>query len=171
MISLIVAASTNHAIGKNNQLLWHLPNDLKFFKNTTWASVVIMGRKTFESVNKPLPGRINIVITRQKDWNADQVIKVNDLETALDEARKTNCKEIFIIGGGEIYRSSMQLADRIYLTRVHTMIDGDTFFPELDHASWRLTSSSSFKSDEKNAFDHDIEIWDCIHHQDRNTSL
>jgi len=156
MISLIVAVSTNHAIGKNNQLLWHLPNDLKFFKNTTWASVVIMGRKTFESVNKPLPGRINIVITRQKDWNADQVIKVNDLETALDEARN---------------RSSMQLADRIYLTRVHTMIDGDTFFPELDHASWRLTSSSLFQSDEKNAFDHDIEIWDRIQHQDRNTSL
>jgi len=171
MISLIVAASTNHAIGKNNQLLWHLPNDLKFFKNTTWASVVIMGRKTFESVNKPLPGRINIVITRQKDWKADHVIKVNDLESALDEARKTNCKEIFIIGGGEIYRSSMQLADRIYLTRVHTIIDGDTFFPDLDHASWRLTSSSSFQSDEKNAFDHDIEIWDRIQHQDRNTSI
>jgi dihydrofolate reductase len=159
MISLIVAASTNHAIGKNNQLLWHLPNDLKFFKNTTWASVVIMGRKTFESVNKPLPGRINIVITRQKDWNADQVIKVNDLETALDEARKTNCKEIFIIGGGEIYRSSMQLADRIYLTRVHTIIDGDTFFPELDPNVWQLSQTQSFLKDEKNAFDHDFEVW------------
>lgn len=159
MISIIVAASSNNAIGKNNQLLWHLPNDLKFFKNTTWASVVIMGRKTFESVNKPLPGRINIVITRQKDWIADHVIKVDGLETALAEAKKTNCKEIFIIGGGEIYRSSMSIVDRIYLTRVHVNIDGDTFFPELDPNSWQLTQTQSFLKDEKNAFDHDFEVW------------
>lgn len=160
MISLIVAASTNHAIGKNNQLLWHLPNDLKFFKNTTWGSVVVMGRKTFESVNKPLPGRVNIVITRQHNWSADHVTKAKDIDSALVEARKTNCKEIFIIGGGEIYKASMSLADRIYLTRVHTHIDGDTFFPELDSKIWQLSQSQSFLKDEKNAFDYDFEIWD-----------
>jgi dihydrofolate reductase len=119
-----------------------------------------MGRKTFESVNKPLPGRINIVITRQQDWNADGVMKSKDLETALEEARKTNCKEIFIIGGGEIYKASMPLADRIYLTRVHTHIEGDTFFPELDPNVWELSQSQSFLKDEKNAFDHDFEIWE-----------
>ena len=93
IISLIVAASENNAIGKNNQLLWHLPNDLRFFKNTTWGMPVIMGRKTFESVNKPLPGRINIVITRQADWKATDVTVARDLQDALKKAAETNCKK------------------------------------------------------------------------------
>src|SRR6187402_2855308 len=93
IISLIVAASFNNAIGKNNQLLWHLPQDLKFFKNTTWGMVVVMGRKTFESVNKPLPGRVNIVITRQADWKATGVTVAKDLQDALKKADETNCKE------------------------------------------------------------------------------
>src|SRR5258706_12852527 len=95
--SLVVAASTNNAIGKNNQLLWHLPNDLKFFKNTTWGMPVIMGRKTFESVNKPLPGRINIVITRQADWKADNVTGATSLKDAIHKAEATHYKEAFVI--------------------------------------------------------------------------
>ncbi|MEI8052160.1 MAG: dihydrofolate reductase [Bacteroidota bacterium] len=162
MISLIVAASTNNAIGKNNQLLWHLPNDLKFFKNTTWGGVVIMGRKTFESVNKPLPGRLNIVITSNKDWAAENVVTANSLEEALEKATAAHYKEIFIIGGGEIYRQSLAIANRIYLTRVHTQIDGDTFFPELNSGEWKLVSANECKSDEKNAFDHTIEVWEKI---------
>ena len=161
MISLIVAASINNAIGKENQLLWHLPNDLKFFKNTTWGGVVIMGRKTFESVNKPLPGRTNIVITKQPDWNAENVEVANSLDDALEKATALNFKEIFIIGGGEIYKQSIAIANRIYLTKVHTEIDGDAFFPDLNN-DWKMISNRDFKSDEKNKFDHSFQIWERV---------
>lgn len=159
MISLIVAAAENNTIGKNNQLLWHLPKDLKFFKNTTWGMPVIMGRRTFESVNKPLPGRFNIVITRQADWKADGVIVAVDLQDALEKAAATNCKEIFIIGGGEIYKQAFELATKIYLTRVHTTIDGDTFFPAIDEKKWELVSSHDFEADEKHAFAYSFQNW------------
>ena len=158
-ISLIVAAAENNAIGKNNQLLWHLPNDLKFFKNTTWGMPVIMGRKTFEAVNKPLPGRFNVVITRQDGWKADGVIVAKDLKEALQKATETNCKEIFIIGGGEIYKQSMEMTDKIYLTRVHANIDGDTFFPVIDENKWQLTSNQEFAADEKHAFAYSFQVW------------
>jgi dihydrofolate reductase len=162
-ISLIVAAAENNAIGKNNQLLWHLPNDLKFFKNTTWGMPVIMGRKTFESVNKPLPGRFNIVITRQANWNADGVIAATDLQDALQKAAETNCNEAFIIGGGEIYKQAYELADKIYLTRVHTEVDGDTFFPALDENKWQLISNQDFAADEKHAFAYSFQTWVVKH--------
>lgn len=162
MLSLIVAAASNNAIGKNNALLWHLPNDLKFFKNTTWGMVVIMGRKTFESVNKPLPGRINIVITGQEGWNADGVLVAVNLDDALEQARLTNCKEIFIIGGGEIYRQSMLMADKIYLTRVHEVIEGDVYFPEIDPALWNQTGNLDFKADEKHRFDYSFQTWERL---------
>ncbi len=160
MISLIVAAAENNAIGKNNQLLWHLPNDLKFFKNTTWGMPVIMGRKTFESVNKPLPGRFNIVITRQQGWNAEGVIVATDLNDAVKKAGESNCKETFIIGGGEIYKEGFEIADKIYLTRVHANIDGDTFFPVINEDKWRLTSSQDFTTDEKHAFAYSFQVWE-----------
>ncbi len=159
MISLIVAAAENNAIGKNNQLLWHLPNDLKFFKNTTWGMPVVMGRKTFESFNKPLPGRFNIVITRQADWKAEGVLVAADLQDALQKATETNCNEIFIIGGGEIYKQALEMADKIYLTRVHTEIDGDTFFPVLDESKWNLISNHDFSADEKHQFDYSFQTW------------
>lgn len=159
MISLIVAAAENNAIGKNNQLLWHLPNDLKFFKNTTWGMPVIMGRKTFESVNKPLPSRFNIVITRQADWKADGVIVATDLRDALKKAEATNCKELFIIGGGEIYGQAYEIADKIYLTRVHTIVDGDTFFPAVDESKWQLISNFDFEANEKHAFPYSFQTW------------
>jgi dihydrofolate reductase len=162
-ISLIVAAAENNAIGKNNQLLWHLPNDLKFFKNTTWGMPVIMGRKTFESVNKPLPGRFNIVITRQANWKADSVIAATDLQDALQKAAETNCNEAFIIGGGEIYKQAYELADKIYLTRVHTEVDGDTFFPALDENKWQLISNQDFAADEKHAFAYSFQTWVVKH--------
>lgn len=160
MISLVVAASQNNAIGKNNQLLWHLPNDLKFFKNTTWAGVVIMGRKTFESVNKPLPGRLNIVVTGNKNWQAEGVMTAADLQQAIELAGKENFKKIFIIGGGEIYKQSMPMADIIYMTRVHTQIDGDTFFPLIDTNEWQLKERNDFYRDEKHAYDYSFETWE-----------
>ena len=159
MISLIVAASTNNAIGKNGQLLWHLPTDLTFFKNTTWGMPVIMGRKTFEAVNKPLPGRVNIVITRQPGWKAEGTQTAIDLDDALKQATVTNCKEIFIIGGGEIYKQSMSIANKIYLTRVHADLEGDTFFPVLDTTQWKQTGNMDFAVDEKHAFSFSIETW------------
>ena len=158
-ISLIVAAAENNAIGKKNQLLWHLPNDLKFFKNTTWGMPVIMGRKTFEAVNKTLPGRFNIVITRQQGWNAADVIVATDLNDAIKKAAETNCKEVFIIGGGEIYKQSIETADKIYLTRVHATIDGDTFFPVIDENKWQLISNQDFTADEKHAFAYSFQTW------------
>jgi dihydrofolate reductase len=158
-ISLIVAASANNAIGKNGQLLWHLPNDLRFFKNTTWGMAVVMGRKTFEAVNKPLPGRTNIVISRDAAWQAPGTQRAGSLEEALQLAATTNCKEIFIIGGGEVYHQAMPLADTVYLTRVHAELEGDTFFPELDESEWRLDSNEDFAADEKHAHAFSIQVW------------
>lgn len=118
-ISLIVAASLNNAIGKNNDLLWKLPNDMKHFKNVTWAMPIIMGRKTFDSMaGKPLNGRLNIVITRQQDWKAEGAVKVDSVYKALEIVQQNNYKEVFIIGGGEIYKAALSIADRVYLTRV-----------------------------------------------------
>jgi dihydrofolate reductase len=160
MVSIIVAASTNNAIGNQNKLLWHLPTDMKFFKSTTWAMPVIMGRKTFESLGgKPLNGRMNIVITRQLDWIAENVTTAFTLEDAITKAATTNCKEIFIAGGGEIYTQSMDIADVIYMTRVHTTIDGDTFFPEIDSNKWQLESNQDFFKGEKHLFDYSFEKW------------
>ena len=159
IISLIVAASTNNAIGKNNKLLWNLPNDLKFFKNTTWGMPVIMGRKTYESMDKPLPGRYNYVITRQTAWTAEGVIVAKDINEALQKATETNCKEIFIIGGGEIFKQSMEPANKIYMTRVHANLDGDVFFPEIDESKWQLTSNTDCVADDKHAFAYSFQVW------------
>jgi len=164
MISIIVAASENNAIGKNNQLLWHLPNDLKYFKNITWGGVVVMGRKTFESVGKPLPGRINIVITKQPDWKAEGIVVSNNIDDALSKAYETNCKEIFIIGGGQIYQEILPNTDRIYLTRVHVQLEADTFFPSIDETEWLLTSHRDCPADEKNIYSHSFQVWDKICH-------
>jgi len=158
-ISLIVAAAENNAIGKNNLLLWQLPNDLKFFKNTTWGMPVIMGRKTFESVNKPLPGRFNIVITRQPDWKADGVEVAANLEEALQKAGATGCKEAFVIGGGEIYQQAFPLANKIYLTRVHASLEGDTFFPSLDPQHWELVNTLDFDADDKHRYSYSFQTW------------
>ncbi len=159
-ISLIVAASQNNAIGKNNMLLWHLPNDLKFFKNTTWAMPIAMGRKTFESLgNKPLNGRLNIVITRQKNWQAEGVVSVNSIEDAIFLAKSHDYKELFIAGGGEIYKECLDKANKIYLTRIHAKVEGDTFFPELNEQKWEKTNAQFCKSDLKHLYDYSFETW------------
>lgn len=161
LISFIVAAAENNAIGKNNQLLWHLPKDLKFFKNTTWGMPVIMGRKTFDSFRKPLPGRFNVVITSKKDWQAEGVqAVVQDIPAAIEAAKTANCKELFIIGGGEIYKQTMPIADRIYITRVHATLDGDTFFPEIDENNWVLKSEENIKADDKHKYDFSFQLWE-----------
>jgi dihydrofolate reductase len=160
IISLIVAASENNAIGKNNQLLWNLPNDLKFFKNKTWGMTVLMGRKTFEAVNRPLPGRVNIVITTQPNWTAADVWVAKNIDDAIAQAETTNCKEIFIIGGGEIYKQSMVLANRIYMTRVHAVLDGDAFFPVIEEDKWKLIENIDFAADDKHAYAYSFQTWE-----------
>lgn len=160
-IKIIVAAAENNAIGKNNELLCYLPNDLKFFKATTWGSVVAMGRKTFESLgNKTLPGRINVVITRNKDWQFDGAETVASIEEAVALAKEKQYKEIFIAGGGDIYRQALPVANTVYLTRIHTTIEGDTFFPVLNNDEWKKVSSVDFYKDEKHPFDFSIERWE-----------
>jgi dihydrofolate reductase len=161
IISLIVAASTNNAIGKNNELPWHLPNDMKFFKNTTWGLPVIMGRKTFESMKgQPLVGRINIVITRQSGWKANGVVVAASIDDALFVAKETDCNEIFIIGGGEIFKEILPKANRIYMTRVHTTLPGDVFFPDIDNTKWNLVFERACQADAKHAFDYSFERWE-----------
>ena len=161
-ISLLAAASTNNVIGKDNQLLWHLPNDLKFFKDITWGTTVIMGRKTFQAINKPLPGRINIVVTSQQNWIIPNVWKANGLKDALKQAETTNCKEIFIIGGGEIYKQSITTADRIYMTRVHSVLEGDTIFPSINESKWKLKENKDFPKDEKHSYAYSFQLWEKI---------
>jgi len=159
-VSLVVAAGLNNEIGKDGQLLWHLPKDLKFFKNTTWGHPVIMGRKTFESVGKPLAGRENIVISRQPGWNAAGVIGSDSITDALQKAEATNSKEIFIIGGANIYEQSMNIADRIFMTRVQGSFEADSFFPEIDTKEWELSDSHEFDADEKNKYPLSFQTWE-----------
>ena len=162
IVTLIVAASTNNAIGINNQLPWHLPTDMKFFKNTTWGMPVIMGRKTFESMNsKPLPGRMNIVISRQS-LTIPGVAVVSSIDDAINEAFRTDCKEAFVIGGGEIFANIINDASRLYMTRVHTHLDGDVFFPQIDERKWECIQRRDVPKDDKHAFDFSIEKWERI---------
>lgn len=152
-ITIIVAAAENNAIGKDNQLIWHLSDDLKRFKTLTNGHHIIMGRKTFESFPKPLPNRTHIVITRQPNYQVpDGVVVVNTLEDAIDASK--NDSQPFIIGGGEIYKQAMNIADKIEITRVHEHFDADTFFPKIDTNIWKETSKTLHKKDEKNEYDY-----------------
>jgi dihydrofolate reductase len=148
IVSAVVAIAENNAIGKDNKLLWSLPKDMKHFKEITYGHTVIMGRKTFDSMGKPLPNRRNIVITRRKDLQIAGAEVTNSLADALSAC--TNEDEVFIIGGAEIYKEALKETDRIYLTRVHERFDADTFFPELDMDRWMETAREDHQPDEKN---------------------
>lgn len=155
-ITLIVAAAENNVIGKNNQMPWHLPNDFKYFKKNTIEHSVIMGRKTFDAIGKPLPERRNIVITRNQHWRHEDVDVANSVSEVLSYCRDE--REIFIIGGAEIYKEFFPLASKILLTRVHTQIDGDAYFPEITE-EWALSSEDRHVHDEKHAFDYTFEVY------------
>lgn len=160
IISLVVAAAEDNAIGKDNQLLWHLPNDMRFFKNITWGMVVIMGRKTYEALGKPLPGRVNIVITRQQDWKVEGVMVAVSLDDAFTKAADANFKEGLVIGGGEIYKLAIEKADIIYITRVYaSFADADAYFPIIDESKWQLDSNEDFEKDEKHAHAYSFQKW------------
>ena len=159
-VSLIVAVAENGVIGKDNDLIWHLPNDMRFFKETTTGHHVIMGRKNFESIPhkyRPLPNRTNIVITRRSDYKAEGCIVVNSVEEALEVAKTNGDNEAFIIGGGQIYKLAIDagVVDKIYLTKIHQSFDGDTFFPELS-SDWIKTNKIENKADEENMYCYDF---------------
>ena len=162
IVSLLVAADENNVIGTDNQLPWHLPNDLKYFKNLTWAMPILMGRKTFESIGKPLPGRKSIVITRNKDWQHEGVNVVHSIEEAIALASKDAVKEIFVIGGAEIFKTSLGQANRIYLTRIHHQFEGDVYFSKLDKNEWNLVNQKDCAADEKNAYAHSFQVWERV---------
>lgn len=142
ILSLIVAASENNVIGVGNALPWKLPDDLKHFKELTIGHPIIMGRKTYESIGRLLPDRVNIIITRNKDFAVEGAVVVDSIDQAIEEAKKTGVEEIFIIGGAEIYKQTMDSANRIYLTRVNTRLKGDAFFPEIDDEKWKEVPGS-----------------------------
>lgn len=162
VLSLLVAAGENNVIGKNNQLPWHLPDDLRYFKNQTWGMPILMGRKTFESIGKPLPGRKSIVITRSDEWKHDAVDVVHTIDGAIEKAKSFGVKEIFVIGGAEIFNSAFAQASRIYLTRIHHSFDGDVYFPEVSAGEWNLVSNRFCHADEKNPYSHSFQVWERI---------
>lgn len=151
MINVIVAKASNNVIGAKNDLIWHLPNDLKHFKNLTSGHPIIMGRKTFESLGRPLPNRTNIVVTRDKDWQAENIEKEFSLEKAIESAKKIH-EDIYIIGGGNIYKQAMEFADVLYITEVHHEFEGDTYFPEIDEEIWEEVARENFMKDEKHPY-------------------
>ena len=160
-LTIIAAAAENNALGKDNQLIWSLPNDMQRFKRLTLGHHIIMGRKTFESFPKPLPNRTHIVITNQKNYKVPEgVLVVNSLEAAL---KKVNHDvQPFIIGGGQIYKQAMAVADKIELTRVHATFDADAFFPEIDASNWKEIGRSFHKKDDKNEYDYSFITYERI---------
>ena len=150
--NIIVAIADNNAIGRNNELLWHISEDLRFFRRTTLGSPVIMGRKTFGSIGRALPGRVNIVVSRGFS-TGEEVEVVGSLEAAFAVAEDTNLEKCFVIGGGQIYAQALSLADRLVVTHVHTVIeDADTFFPEIDPEVWQVTQRSELFTDDETGY-------------------
>ena len=157
-INLIVAMAKNRVIGIDNKMPWHLPADFAWFKKTTLGHPVIMGRKTYESIGKPLPGRRNMVVSRNPEWRADGCELFNSLDAALASVPVDT--QAFVIGGASLYAATLPMADRIYLTEVDTTLDGDTFFPALDRSQWREYSREHRDADERNAHAMDFVILD-----------
>lgn len=151
-LSLILAVAENKVIGNDNKLAWHLPADLKYFKNLTNGHHIIMGRKTYESIGKPLPNRTTVIITRNTAYKANGCIVVNSLQAAIAAAK--NDEEAFIIGGAEIFQQALPVADVVYLTQIHASFEGDTFFESLNLNEWQLTSKQRFEPDEKNKYSY-----------------
>lgn len=157
MILLIAAAAENNALGKDNQLVWHLPDDFKRFKQLTSGHHIIMGRKTFESFPKPLPNRTHVVITRQKDYAPEGCIVVHSMEKAVEICPKNEV--VYIIGGGEIYALGMPFANKIELTRVHDTFVADAFFPEINPTEWDLVTQEFHPKDERHHFDFSFQTY------------
>ena len=157
MITIIAAAAENNALGKDNQLVWHLPNDFKRFKQLTSGHYIIMGRQTVESFPKPLPNRTHVIVSRQKNYQPEGCFVVSSMEEAISICPKD--EEIFIIGGGEIYQQSLVFSDKIELTRVHETVEADTFFPTINPEEWELRFEEFHKKDDKHNFDFTFQTF------------
>ena len=163
-LALIVAVAQNRVIGRDNKLPWYLPNDLKYFKQTTLGKPVIMGRKTYESIGKPLPGRTNIVITRQTDYQPEGVKVVSSVEDAIQVAENVclidGQEEAMVMGGAEIYGLTLPHCERLYLTEVHAEVEGDAWFPEYDKSEWAEVTREDFKAEGPNPFDYSFVVYE-----------
>ena len=160
ILSMIVAHANNRVIGKNNAMPWHLPADLAYFKKTTVGKPIVMGRKTYESIGRPLPGRQNIVISRDPNYQVPGVDVVSSVDDAL--ALVENVDEVMVIGGGAIYQHCLAAAQRLYITHIDVDIDGDTYFPEYDLNVWKKVSSELRVSDEKNPYELDFSVYEKV---------
>ena len=153
MIAAVVAIAENGVIGRDNQLIWHLPADLKHFKNCTMGHPMVMGRKTFDSIGKALPGRTTIIVTRDKNYPApENCLVANSVQEALEMGNKLDPEQVSVIGGEQIFAQTLHQTDRIYLTRVHHTFEGDTYFPEINEAEWQEIERQNFEPDEKNKY-------------------
>lgn len=160
ILSMIVAHANNRVIGKNNDMPWHLPADLAYFKKTTLGKPIIMGRKTYQSIGRPLPGRKNIVISRDDNFQVEGVEVVNSVDAAL--ALVVDSPEVMVIGGGAIYQHCLAAAQRLYITHINADIDGDTYFPEYDLTVWQKVASDIRPSDEKNPYQLDFSVYEKV---------
>lgn len=158
MISFIVAMDKNRVIGKDNQLPWHLPADLKYFKKITMGHPIVMGRKTHESIGKPLPGRENIIVTRNNTYTADGCIVIHSMDELLQ--LKERAGEVFVIGGAELFHTLFPYADRLYITQIEHEFEGDTYFPQYKEEDWRLVSSVKGIKDESNPYDYFFNLYE-----------
>ncbi|WP_101758752.1 dihydrofolate reductase [Oceanicoccus sp. KOV_DT_Chl] len=162
-VSMIVAMAENRVIGRNNQLPWYLPNDLKYFKATTMGKPIVMGRKTYESIGRPLPGRTNIVVTGNADFSAEGVKVVHGIDEALQVAQGVaeleGVEELMVIGGAQLYADILPKVERLYLTRVHADVEGDARFPELDLSQWQLLVSEDFAAEGPNPYDYSFVVY------------
>lgn len=152
IISLLVAMDERNGIGQDNRLPWHLSTDLKRFKALTMGHHIIMGRKTYESIGRPLPGRVMVIVTRSQTYRAEGCLVTHSLQEALDIARQAGETEAFVIGGGQIFAQALSLADKIYLTRVHTISEADVFFPAIDIQEWAIEANAEYPADDRNQF-------------------
>ncbi|GAB3819478.1 dihydrofolate reductase [Pontibacter rugosus] len=156
MISIVVAAAENNVIGKDNDLIWYLPADLKHFKKLTMGHPMVMGRKTFESIGKPLPGRTSIIITSQENFTAEGCLVAHSLEEALEKGKALNT-EVCVIGGATIYKQALPLTDKVYLTRVHQSFEGDVYFPDLLRNEWQIEAEEHHEPDDKNKYSYTFQ--------------
>lgn len=163
-IALIAAYAQNRVVGIDNTLPWHLPEDLKYFKACTTGKAIIMGRKTYDSIGRPLPNRTNIVISNNPEFSAEGVKVVASLEAAIEVAQAVNeingVDEVMIIGGATIYEMSLPMADRLYLTHVHAKVDGDAYFPDVDFSHWREVQRADYSASETNPYDYSFVVYD-----------
>ncbi|WP_078555661.1 dihydrofolate reductase [Bacillus alkalicellulosilyticus] len=160
MISFIVAMDKNNVIGKDNDLPWRLPADLAYFKKVTTGHAIVMGRKTFDSIGKPLPNRENIVITRNSEFTMEGCTVLHSIEEFLSLAKQREQEELFVIGGAAIFKELMDNVDKLYITFIDEEVEGDTYFPEIDQEKWELVSEEKGIKDEKNVYDYYFRVYD-----------